>query len=293
MIRYRLRFLLQEIDLPQGETVLGRSTVCHVTIEDPLVSRQHARLRVDGERATIEDLGSRNGLHVNGRPISGPVELDDNDRIRIGTQELVICKVALTSSGSRSGSRPTGFMCHCAACGLPYPTELIMCPSCGCRERSDEETISGFSGEDASRNWTLELLVDVIRKAQSLERWDDLERMMRRGKANVDERTAAAQPVDQEHLEVLAGAATQLAVVRGDAEWGGWALNMFAALGRVPPDALTAWLTALPAVDRSALLPLARRVVERVRAAGGPAPEERDGFARVESLTKAAPGHPA
>ena len=35
MARYRLRFLLQEFDLPRGATILGRSSDCHVTIEDP------------------------------------------------------------------------------------------------------------------------------------------------------------------------------------------------------------------------------------------------------------------
>ena len=58
MARYRLRFLLQEFDLPRGATILGRSSDCHVTIEDPLVSRQHARIMVRGEEATLEDLGS-------------------------------------------------------------------------------------------------------------------------------------------------------------------------------------------------------------------------------------------
>src|SRR5687767_6926407 len=47
--RYRLRFLLQEFDLPRGATILGRSSDCHVTIEDPLVSRHHARIVLEGD----------------------------------------------------------------------------------------------------------------------------------------------------------------------------------------------------------------------------------------------------
>jgi pSer/pThr/pTyr-binding forkhead associated (FHA) protein len=69
LARFRLRFLLQEIDLPQGDTVIGRSASCQVTIEDPLVSREHARIRISGERATIEDLGSRNGVQVGGNSL--------------------------------------------------------------------------------------------------------------------------------------------------------------------------------------------------------------------------------
>ena len=51
MARYRLRFLLQEFDLPRGTTLIGRSSECQVTIEDPLVSRQHARILIDGDEA--------------------------------------------------------------------------------------------------------------------------------------------------------------------------------------------------------------------------------------------------
>src|SRR5262245_57686826 len=91
--RYRLRFLLQEIDLAPGETLIGRSASCHVTIEDPLVSRQHARIRINGDVATIEDLGSRNGLQINGRGTRGISQLSEGDRVRIGTQELVFCTV--------------------------------------------------------------------------------------------------------------------------------------------------------------------------------------------------------
>jgi pSer/pThr/pTyr-binding forkhead associated (FHA) protein len=71
--RYRLRFLLQEIDLPQGETLIGRSASCQVTIEDPLVSRQHSRLYI--RERSRPDLGSRSGSMVNGRAVSGSVQV--------------------------------------------------------------------------------------------------------------------------------------------------------------------------------------------------------------------------
>ena len=86
MARYRLRFLLQEIDLPRGATLLGRSPECHVTLEDPLVSREHARIAIYEQSATCEDLGSRNGVKINGLAMKGPTRLKDGDRVRIGTR---------------------------------------------------------------------------------------------------------------------------------------------------------------------------------------------------------------
>jgi hypothetical protein len=286
--RYRLRFLLQEIDLPQGETLIGRSASCHVTIEDPLVSRQHARIVIEGNRVTAEDLGSRNGLLVNGRPARGRVDLQDGDRVRIGTQELVFCAVrAASRPGTTSGTRPTGFMCHCAACGLPYPMEAPLCPSCGSRERMDEDTVSGVVS-DTNRNWTLELLVEVLQRAASLERWDDAERVLRRSLANIEERVHGGQVVAREHLDQLAEAAARLAEVRQSAEWGRWLLGIYAALGMVPHPSITDRLSTLPPAERASLAPAAHRIVQSVNARGGPSEEDRAAFSRVESLT--APG---
>ena len=113
--RFRLRFLLQEVDLSPGDTIIGRSATCQITIDDPLVSREHARIRVEQDRLSIEDLGSRNGVQVGGRPLRGIAELSDGDRIRIGSQELVVCASATGAAGNTQ-RRTTGFMCHCASC---------------------------------------------------------------------------------------------------------------------------------------------------------------------------------
>lgn len=283
--RYRLRFLLQEIDLPQGDTLVGRSAACHVTIEDPLVSRQHARFRIEGARATVEDLGSRNGLIINGRSVSGVAELSDGDRVRIGTQELVFCALrAASKTGASAGTRPTGFMCHCAACGLPYPMESPQCPSCGSRERMDEDTISGVVGEP-DRNWTLELLVEVLNRAAALHRWDDVDRMLRRSQANIQERVKGGQPVQQAHLDRLAEAAARLAEERKSAEWGNWLLDVYADLGMVPHESISVRLSTLPPQARKSLAPAANRVLESVAARGGPSKEDLAGYQQVESLS--------
>jgi predicted component of type VI protein secretion system len=126
--RYRLRFLLQEFDLPPGQTLIGRGDDCQVTIFDPSISRRHARIFVDDHHATLEDLGSRNGCRVNGKYIKGVVELREGDRIRIGTQELVVSEVLATS---QIVHRATGSLCFCGACRAAYAKEMDSCPHCG------------------------------------------------------------------------------------------------------------------------------------------------------------------
>ena len=49
-----------------------------------LETRRHARILVDSDSTTIEDLGSKNGTFVRGRRLEQPVELRDADEIQIG-----------------------------------------------------------------------------------------------------------------------------------------------------------------------------------------------------------------
>lgn len=62
--------------------VLGRSTESDIAVVSPHVSRQHARLDIEGGQLMIEDLGSSNGTVVNGRPLKGRCTLSSEDEIR-------------------------------------------------------------------------------------------------------------------------------------------------------------------------------------------------------------------
>jgi len=54
------------------------------------VSRRHARIVISGGRATLEDLGSKNGTFLQGHAVTEPSALKDGDRVRIGTVELTV-----------------------------------------------------------------------------------------------------------------------------------------------------------------------------------------------------------
>jgi pSer/pThr/pTyr-binding forkhead associated (FHA) protein len=56
--------------LTEGEMHLGRAVDNELVFDDPSLSRRHARLRCQGARVELEDLGSSNGTFVNGRRIS-------------------------------------------------------------------------------------------------------------------------------------------------------------------------------------------------------------------------------
>jgi DNA-binding winged helix-turn-helix (wHTH) protein len=72
------------IELAEGESVIGRALDAAIHIDSSEVSRRHARIVVEGEVATIEDLGSKNGTYLRGRRIAAPARLENADEITIG-----------------------------------------------------------------------------------------------------------------------------------------------------------------------------------------------------------------
>lgn len=275
VVRFRLRFLLQEIDLAPGVTTIGRSAACQITIDDPLVSREHARVRVDGVHVYIEDLGSRNGVSVNGKPIKGSVELGDTDRVRVGSQELVLCVVA-ASANEKGPRRTTGFMCHCADCGMPYAAESPSCPACGSVNRATQEDT--LTGAQSDRDWSLELAAEAVERALEKQSWADVERLLLRARLHVEQRIADGGRVDHRALRGVADAAVALATASGELTWVRWALSLYASLGQTPPSGLSRGISGFPPAVRGTLAPAVRQVVETVSAHGGPSPEDRESY---------------
>lgn len=69
---------------------IGRSAQNEVVIEDPSLSRHHARLEFQDGKALVEDLGSLNGTMVNGERLQGVHPLKSGDQLVLGTVTLTI-----------------------------------------------------------------------------------------------------------------------------------------------------------------------------------------------------------
>ncbi|MGD9904794.1 MAG: winged helix-turn-helix domain-containing protein [Vicinamibacterales bacterium] len=87
---WRLILDHREIVLREGETVLGRAGADVVVIDGPTVSRHHAVVRVTGDRAVVEDLGSKNGTWLDGRRLTAVAPLNDGAELRLGVVRLVV-----------------------------------------------------------------------------------------------------------------------------------------------------------------------------------------------------------
>ena len=253
MSRYRLRFLLQELDLQGPQVVIGRSPECQITIEDPLVSRQHARITIDAQGARVADLGSRNGALIHGE-----APLKHNDRLRLGTQDLVFL---VLDEGTARHTRSTGFMINCRGCSRPFPGESPNCPHCGEPAASDPdsntfETITGMPCLQGQTTWTFQLLAEIIERALTTGRNSEAERMMQRAAREVDERSRAGMKLDTKNLTKVSVFALRLALAKGQPQWAEWALTLHRGHDVMPAGEVLDHIEALGEPMVAALKPL-------------------------------------
>ena len=79
----------QQFKVTKGTAVIGRAPTVELRVEDDGLSRTHARIRAETNRAWVEDLGSRNGTFLNGMKITAAVELHDGDKIQVGRSTII------------------------------------------------------------------------------------------------------------------------------------------------------------------------------------------------------------
>lgn len=76
--------------------MIGRSSDCDISLPDRQVSRYHARISWRGDGYQVEDLGSKNGTHVNGQEVRDPASLSDGDELQIALR----FKLAFVDAGA-------------------------------------------------------------------------------------------------------------------------------------------------------------------------------------------------
>lgn len=268
MARYRLRYLDRQIDLPRGEYLIGRGSACQLRFDDPAVSRKHALIRIEGDVATIEDPGSRNGVVLNGAVVRVPTQLTDGDRIRVGSVDLMVLTVSDEAHET-------------------YDL-LEQVPSV----RMQEEDTGALLQDKSSPTAPSSLLLEVAEKSLSIGRVDDAEWILCKFADDIGMRLKAGQKVGAETIEKTARGALKLAAATRSTDWIDWVFDVYRTSGRILPGPL---IDELHPVLRELGYPASAALhsyVESVRTSGGgTSPAERFLVQRIEDLLEVASGH--
>ncbi len=260
---FYLRWRGREIPLGSGRSVLGRAVNCQLVLDSPLVSRRHARIQITGGVVLLEDLSSRNGVLVNGAPISKGVSVIAGDRIQLGDQhlELVVRQPGSGHDADLAASRSARTVNV-----NPPGTELT-------EERTRQAN-------------AFDLLGQVVDKALALGRAEEAERLLAGHLQRVLKDIQDGRPIARRTVESAVTFAVRLAEVSGKAGWVNYALRVYYELGRPLPMDVINRLYALLRKVRGVDVPLLRRYVSQLQAnVEHFGPTERFAAKRIEGLT--------
>lgn len=240
---YRLRYQAHDIGLSPGEFLIGRSAECQLALDDPLVSRKHAAFRISKDGVTVEDLGSRNGVLVNGARIEGPQAITEQDKVVIGSQELRVYFVDETAEAAAReqyrrhtqtlGVGASELDVHLAAAVVASPPPPAPGSSPAAVPPQPAESTVGIRGLGS-----FQLLGGVADKAFALGRAEEAERILQALLVEVLGRAREGKPVEANMAEQAARYAARLAGATTKASWIDYVFELYQRLRRPAPAAV-------------------------------------------------------
>lgn len=274
---FRLRYLNHDLELPVGDFVIGRSDECQLSLDDPLVSRKHAVLRVRHDGVSLEDLGSRNGVLLNGAKVHGERELEGSDRIVIGSQEMI-----LHFNDERFDPKATADEHNRRAMQTLGAMSL--------------RDLSGGAGQangpplDASVSKTFQsfrLLAGVADKALAMGRAEEAERILQTLLLDILSRARDGKLSDMQIAENAARYAARLAGATAKNGWVDFVFQLYTYLRKpLPAPVIDELYTVVRKVRGAELTSFRAYVAELQPLLNGYGPSERFLMQRIEGLER-------
>jgi predicted DCC family thiol-disulfide oxidoreductase YuxK len=288
---YALHYRTGIAPLLKTETTIGRSASCDVVLDSALVSRRHARILMSDAGLFIEDLGSRNGIIVNGTLVRGSARLSVGDRLRIGPEilelheqsedgtgeSMIEPRRALDDRKATLSSEPPGARLH-TRLSSPAPSNMI--PSADDAEPEDDAT---------RRADILELLSNTVDKSFAYGKGQEAERLLSGHLTARLQQARRGSILPPEMVTRAARYAVRLAAATEKASWLDYVVSLYTALAQPLPlpivDEMYSLVRKVRGIDRGLL----REYVSVLRTnAERYTPEERFALQRVEGLERLA-----
>jgi hypothetical protein len=259
-----------EHSVSKASTIVGRGSGADILLSGALVSRLHARLAITEQGVVIEDLGSRNGVLVNGDSINGATLLAPGDTLTLGDSELVLDVLepaAVRHNATLSDGRAL--------------------------RASDRVPVGTYAADEVSvatrRADAFQLLAGVVDKALALGRGDEAERLIATHLVAALSDASTGRGLSPELARAASQYAVKLGLATGKPAWLDFPFRVYRALGTVMPlpivDEMYTVLRRIRGIDRELLhayVDALRAVSERL------SPPERFVLQRLEGLERLA-----
>jgi pSer/pThr/pTyr-binding forkhead associated (FHA) protein len=85
---------------------IGREPTCEIVVTDAGVSRQHARVLLHNGMVWVQDVGSRNGVFVNGNRVPDHKQIKAGDKVSVGINIFQLAMQTRTNVGPTSPPAP-------------------------------------------------------------------------------------------------------------------------------------------------------------------------------------------
>jgi hypothetical protein len=190
-------------------------------LNDGLASRRHAFLKVSGDRVSLQDLGSRNGIYVNGEKIASSVVLTLGDEFIVGETQFVLTE-GLGEAPPRPAPRPS-------LRTLPEPTQ---------RPPPDASDTTGGKLDVTAHADLLNLLGTVADKSIAQGRPEQAERLLMRHLQQMLQAARGGRMTDPNELELAARNAVKLASAMKKPLWVDFVFDLYAGAKALVPAAV-------------------------------------------------------
>lgn len=269
LVRFWLEYQGHTLELRSGAVVVGRSSSCHIVLDDGLVSRRHAQFLVSAKQAVIEDFGSVNGVYVNGERIAGQRVLRDGDRVQIGKQDFLLRSATKVVRVETAPERFTAETLH----GKTLPREVLEA------ERAREEL--------TRRTDALDLLCGVADKVLALGRGEEAEKLLGTALANLLKQAQGGAPLAAASAARAASYAVRVADATGRARWIDYCFELYSVMLRpLPGDVVDQLYVVLRKVNGVAVSGF-RAYLEKLKSvAPSLSPTDRFVLQRIEGLER-------
>lgn len=279
---FRLRYLHHNLELTPGQFLIGRSTECQLSLDDPLVSRKHAMITIGADGVFVEDMGSRNGVLVDGVKIEGRRRVVDGSKITIGSQDMVLLEGQRERAATMS-ALPAALVTFVGNEAMPPVQSPLVNPPAPTPANQPEP-------EDPSRkNDTFKLLGGVAEKAMAMGRAEDAERLLQSLMQQILEASRSHRPLDNSTVEQAGRFGAKLAGATGKGSWFDYVVELYTHELKVMPasvvDEMYQAVRKASTVDIAALREYIALLQETTTRLG---PNERFLMQRLEGLQRLA-----